>query len=88
MKKIRVKSTLAKVQEAIQKHEEFRNSYFWQGNNKSNRLNWNNNFTFKFDGKKYEINQSCYSSRKNVYYSMAIYVNGIKKDIRALKAIA
>jgi len=85
---IKVLSTSKKVQEIISTHEQFRNSYFWNGDNKSKRLNWTNNFSFKFNNKKYQIEQYCSSSRANVYYSFKILVDGIRKDIRALKAIA
>lgn len=87
MKKLRVKSTRKKVKDVIKKHNEFKNSYFWHGNNKSSRLNWKNNFKFKFNHDEYEVLQSCYSSAKNVYYSCEIFKNGKKKDIRCLKKI-
>lgn len=87
MKKLKVKSTLSKVNEVLRKHEYYKNSYFWQGNNKSSSLNWENNFDFKFDNNIYVINQNCSSSSKNVYYKLEIKVNGVKKDIRALKNI-
>jgi len=50
-------------------------------------LNWENNFEFKFNNDNYEIMQECNSSAKNVYYSLSVYVNNVKKDIRALKKI-
>jgi len=85
--KIRVKNTRAKVKKVIDTHKEFKNSYFWSGNNKSDRLNWKNNFKFKFNKDSYEIIQECNSSAKNVYYSLSVYVNNVKKDIRCLKKI-
>ena len=85
--KIRVKSTKERVKGIIKIHQEFKNSYFWYGNNKSDRLNWENNFEFKFNNDNYEIMQECNSSAKNVYYSLSVYVNNVKKDIRALKKI-
>ena len=87
MKKVRVKSTAKKIEKVIKKHEYFRNCYFWNGNNKSETLNWTENIKFKFNNKTYEILQECSSSSKNVYYSCKILVDGNKKDIRALKAI-
>ena len=86
-KKVRVINTRKKIENTIETHNSFKNSYFWSGNNKSNYLNWINNFNFKFNKKVYEIKQSCSSSSKNVYYNLQIYVNGEQKNIRSLKAI-
>jgi hypothetical protein len=85
--KIKTASTLEAVLEIIDQHDRFKNSYFWSGNNKSKSLNWETKFNFKFMGNKFEINQSCSSSSKNVYYRLLVYVNGVRKDIRSLKAI-
>ena len=87
MKKVRVENTKKKIEKVIENHEQFRNCYFWKGDNKSKNLNWANNFKFKFNNKVYEVMQECSSSSKNVYYSCKILVDGNKKDIRALKTI-
>lgn len=81
------KTTLAKINDVITTHEYFKNSYFWQGNNNSSRLNFEKSYKIKSNNNIYIITQACNSTRKNVYYSLKILVNGIKKDIRVLKKL-
>jgi hypothetical protein len=87
LKKVKVTSTKNRIVDVLNTHKKFKNSYFWHGNNKNPNLNWKKEFYFKFNNNVYKIYQSCSSSAKNVYYQLQIYVNGEKKDIRALKSV-
>ncbi len=90
---IRRISSVAKrtIESAIEVHKKYKNSYFWSpgGNSSSRRYNED-----RFPGVDFEImtakglvqvifdySESC----KNVYYSMSVYLNDVKKDIRLLK---
>ena len=79
------------IQNAIDTHEKYKKSYFWNvsGNAASRR-----NMESKFEGRDFIINLlegklyvtfSFSVSCKNVYYSMNVFLNDNKKDIRFLK---
>jgi len=69
-----------------------RNCYFWTPpQNASGRRSYenykSNYIKFKLDGKEYEVEQDCRCSCRNIYFSTCILVDGVKKDIRALKKL-
>lgn len=70
----------------IDTHEEYRNSYFWTGLYYRSKQ-FDRSYNIEYKGKKYEIEQSMTASRANVYYSLNVYIDGVKKDVRALKKV-
>ena len=82
----------AQIQDVIDRHAKFKNCYFWTPNTNAagrRRLERDNSVELKFvmDNKKYEVCQSLDVSCRNFYYVLRVYVDGVKKDIRALKKI-
>lgn len=81
------------IKNVLEYHERYKNSYFWTGTgNASNRRFQEQQFTsenpeFKIiDGdKEIQVIPKLTISVRNYYYSLYISVNGVKKDIRALK---
>jgi len=74
-------------------HEKYKKSYFWNSpSNASGRRSMEDNFGGKDfilntkDGKVevyFDFNVTC----SNVYYSMTVLLNGVKKDVRILKKL-
>jgi len=85
-----LKSTLAEI---IDQHERFKNSYFWRPpSSAAARLAYEKKHTrddvmFEHNGKQHLVTQTVDCSCKNVYYRFAVFVDGIKRDIRALKRL-
>lgn len=82
---------LKKVNEAISHHEYMRNSYFWEGGNRSQRK-WKekqNNFSiiFQYDGVKYEYRSRMSCSSRHVYSTRSFFVGEDRKNVRAFKKI-
>ena len=76
----------------LARHDRFKSSYFWSppGHASSRRQMENRESTslsFSLDGTVYDIVQSVTCSCKNVYYSLSIAVDGISKNVRALKKL-
>lgn len=42
---------------------------------------------FVYQGMRYEVDQHCVCSAKNIYYKLTVRVDGERKDIRAIKAL-
>jgi hypothetical protein len=84
------KQELSQIREILETHEKYRNSYFW-----TVRLNaagrrareFDNEYIFTFAGQQVEVKQMLDISCRNYYYSLRVYVDQEKKDIRALKKI-
>ncbi len=82
---------LKKVNEAINHHESMRNSYFWEGGNRSQRK-WKerqNNFSiiFHYDGIEYEYRSRMSCSSRHVYSTRSFFVGEDRKSVRAFKKI-
>jgi hypothetical protein len=79
----------------IQLHDKYKKSYFWSpsGNangrrNSESRFEKNNpSYQIQKGEDVVEVSASYSESCKNCYYSLNIYVNGVKKNIRTLKKI-
>jgi len=81
------------IQDAINTHEKYKKAYFWHSpSNASGRRAMED----RFEGKdfvlhtangKIEVEFNFSVSCKNVYYSMSVYLNGEKKNIKLLKKI-
>ena len=92
MSTIRVASTRQKVTEIVKRHAKFKNSYFWGAPLRASERRWmekmnSTTFQFRFNNCKYEIDQNVRCSCRYVYYKLFVYVDGTRKDVRALKAI-
>ena len=80
------------LQTILDTHVKFKNSYFWTspGNASSRRSlerQNSNEIDFHHNGHHYKIYQSVSCSCRNVYYHLCVYVDGVKKDVRAIKKI-
>ena len=87
MKKMITKTELENI---VKTHEKYNKSYFWTPKcNAAGRraAEFDVEYEFEIDGKKYEVRQRYEESCNHCYYSMTIYVNGSKKDIRAIKKL-
>lgn len=87
------KTALSAIKNAISTHEHYKNSYFWksQGNAGSRRNNEskfkssNPNFNLITKNGLVNVEFSYSESARNVYYSMTITLDGVKKNITYLK---
>jgi hypothetical protein len=75
------------LNELVEKHNYFKNAYFWGGRQKRNQLHEKTELNFYYKGNNYSITQTVSQSTRNTYYRLRVYVNGIKKDIRSIKKI-
>ena len=80
------------IDRVLARHDHYKASYFWTppGNAAGRRAEEQRNsesFEFDFAGDHYEIDQQVSCSTRNVYYSLTVKRNGVKKDVRALKAL-
>jgi hypothetical protein len=93
-KKVR-RSIKEKILNTIEQHEKRSKSYFWKPNtNAGGRRSIENKFkidhpsySFTHQGIKYEIITSLDVSCKNYYYSLSVYVDAEKKNIKTLKKL-
>ena len=86
------KSIKIKLNTILELHEKMRNCYFWspRGNAASRRREEeqkSNYLEFMLGEDYYEIDQTTRCSCKNYYYKLDVQVNGVKKDVRALKKL-
>jgi hypothetical protein len=86
MKKI----TKSRIEQLIELHEKMGNSYFWSppagaASRRSYELRYSDSENFTYDGYEYNISLETICSCKHIYYTGKIYVDGNRKDIRALK---
>ena len=79
------------VKSIIDRHEKYRNSYWWSYDNGNAatraRRAFSLEFNFKRNGHVYRVWQNMHQSRKNTYYKMVVEVDGKDKDVRALKTL-
>lgn len=81
------------IKNCIEMHDYYKRSYHWSGSNVANiRRNNEKRFAARhppFDlingDSLIEVRPAYSESCRNVYYSLSVYVNGEKKDIRYLK---
>lgn len=85
---------LAIVDECIDNHEKFKNSYFWDGSRigrASSRRKFGEEHSFShsfmYDGIEFEYVSDVSVSCKNVYYSGCFYQGNTRKDVRVFKKI-
>ena len=76
----------------VAQHEEFKNAYFWtppKHASERRKMEKQNSRVLEFDynGTEYMIDQDVSVSCANVYYTLAVWVGGVKKDIRAVKSL-
>lgn len=78
------------LEDIIATHDKYKKAFFWNPHpNAASRRNaeFDYKYIFEKEGKTYEIHQRYEESCKNCYYSLTVYVDGDKKDIRAVKKL-
>ena len=88
----RTKSLKSDLKRIIKIHDEMRFSYFWSppcsaNQRRSYESKNSNSVQFLLNGIEYKIDQITDCSCSNIYYSLAIFVDGKKKDVRAIKKL-
>ena len=73
-------------------HEKMKGCYFWDPPSSAPQRRKMEEersklLEFVFEGKHYLLDQETICSCKNVYYSLAVYVDGRKKDVRTLRKL-
>jgi len=95
--KIKSERTRTKVRRIIGLHSEFEKGLLWNPYHRNRTLTaaairsyeklHSNSVMFVHDKKKYVVRQKTKYVEKKGHYSLNITVDGVKKDIRALKSI-
>lgn len=88
-----MKITKQKIDQMIELHEKMSKSYFWNPPSLAYaRRNYEEKYSmsaiFSHNEHEYNVELKTKCSCKHIYYSGSIYVDGKKKDIRALKKLA
>ena len=79
-----IHTIIAQIQTILSTHDRFKNCYFWTPRtNAAGRRAQEFNETYHFEN--IEVRQALDVSCKNYYYSCYVYVDDVRKDIRALK---
>lgn len=83
---------IPKVREIIALHGQMRHTYFWTPRgNRAYRDTYaaerSNEVEFYHQGRRIHVNQETTCSTRNIYYSLSVYVDGVKKDVRVLRKI-
>tara|TARA_Y100000310_G_C20348332_1_gene653084 strand:- start:52 stop:309 length:258 start_codon:yes stop_codon:yes gene_type:complete len=79
-----------KINRAISFHEKHKGSFFWTPPalaSKRRKMEGSERGSVTVNGKLIEWEMTVRVSAKHVYYSSEICVDGVKKDIRALKKL-
>jgi len=79
-----------RLKEVIDLHERYKGAYFWRPHTHAAQrraAEWSNRLVFTYGGHEYSISQAYQESCRNCYYTCKIWVDGQKKDIRAVKKI-
>lgn len=82
-----------RIVDILEIHADMRHCYLWTPPpNARMRRDYEarrcNEMSFQIKGRRYEVSQTCKCSTRNIYYKLAVKVDGIKKDVRALRALA
>ena len=83
------KQIITKIGHMESDHEKYQKAYFWSPPaNASGRrsMEFKDSLSFILCDKKYELKQELSCSCKTVYWSNQIFVDGEKKNIKALKS--
>ena len=92
-KRIRGSKMEQTLKSVIAQHDRFKSAYFWSppcnanGRRHMERQNTREPISFVFRGSTYSIEQSVDCSCANVYYRFRVFVDGVKRDIRAIKKL-
>ena len=91
IKTVRKNSTVYKwIKEVIYLHEKYSKSFYWKPPTTASQRRqqeFENSFSFNLNGVIYEIDQSLELSCKNFYYTLTVYVDDTKRNIRSLKKL-
>lgn len=83
--KILTQKRIEQIKEIIDTHDKYKNSYMW--NLRYKLQPFKTELNFMYQNKEYAIIQQTNPSRRYVYYSLYVSVDGIKKNIRELKKL-
>lgn len=92
-KRINTKKAVRDIcEDVISLHENMKNSYFFTppqsaSSRRYYEKKYSREYAFIYDGVEYCFDLCTQCSCKNIYYSAYITVDGIKKDIRAVKKL-
>lgn len=92
-KEIRTKKAVKEIcEDIIALHESMKNAYFFTPPQSANSRRYyekkhSRKYDFIYDGVQYCFDISTRCSCKNVYYSSCFLVDGVCKDIRAVKKL-
>ena len=78
------------VEEFLNNHEKYSESFYWSPPKHASgrrKLEFDTKLHFILNDVEYELEQDLTCSCQHFYYSSSIYVNGKKKDIRAIKKL-
>jgi len=73
-------------------HDKMKNSYHWRSPSTAGQRFYmeqqnSQDLDFMFRGSAYQIEQRTRCSCANVYYSLRVHVNGMRKDVRAIRRL-
>ena len=82
----------ATLRAVLDAHARFKSSYFWTPPSSASgrrRMAADNSrdLNFEYDGRTYSVCQDVGCSCRNVYYKLAVTVDGDRKDVRAIKRL-
>lgn len=85
--------TLAQVEAILARHDRMKNSYFWTppgsaADRRRMEARESIDLAFTYRGDAYSIAQDVTCSCRNVYYRLSVTRNGVRKDVRAVRALA
>lgn len=80
-----------RLEEFLASADTYKNCYFWNASRLSaatrRSKEFDRDFYFGFENKTYFVRESLEVSCKNYYYSKTISVDGVEKDLRAIKSV-
>lgn len=86
----RSRPMISLLHEIIDLHDEMKGAYFWRPpssapQRRAYERDRSNFIKFSINNTLIEIDQKTDCSCKNIYYSLSVHVDGVKKNIRVLK---
>ena len=87
---IKNQDKLSFLDEVLDEHLTMRGAYFFRSVGNASARRWyerqhSRQGSFNLKGHKYNIVQDTSCSCRNVYYTLRVHVDNVKKDVRALK---
>ena len=89
-KRLKGTNAFRAIEVFLDNHPTYKNSYVWSPPSSASgrrKMEFEFDYSFIFNGKQFDLEQSLTCSCANIYWSSTVYVDGDKKDIRALKKL-